>query len=209
MALEGTHIRIALDLKDKYQVRDLNKYIVGTVYPDSRYVTGIARSLSHPTDYINWNMKEIDDFKKGWHLHLLSDEIQLALIRKAIPEVFDKEIKQNSDEWVKLTAIKLLQDIDDVQKIDIVQYLPFLKYAVNPNGENIGEIKRYNQIFPRMYTDPMHVNIDSYSEMLNEFRVGDEIAQKVKNQAWEYIETDQVAELVKNLYAKMLDGLNK
>lgn len=41
MALEGTHIRFALDVGDKYNIKDLGKYISGTLYPDSRYITGI------------------------------------------------------------------------------------------------------------------------------------------------------------------------
>ena len=38
MALEATHIRFAYDLKEKYKITDLEKYISGLIYPDSRYI---------------------------------------------------------------------------------------------------------------------------------------------------------------------------
>ena len=51
MALEATHMRFALDLKNKYQVRNIKKYIVGTIYPDSRYLSGIDRTLTHSENF--------------------------------------------------------------------------------------------------------------------------------------------------------------
>lgn len=47
MSLGATHIRFALDLRDRYQVQDIEKYLSGTIYSDSRYVTKIDRNLTH------------------------------------------------------------------------------------------------------------------------------------------------------------------
>lgn len=41
MALEATHLRFALDLLPKLEVKDINDYLAGSIYPDSRYTTGI------------------------------------------------------------------------------------------------------------------------------------------------------------------------
>lgn len=53
MALEASHIRFALDLKDKYSIQDVQKLVSGTVYPDSRYATKIDRQLTHPQDFMD------------------------------------------------------------------------------------------------------------------------------------------------------------
>jgi hypothetical protein len=50
MALEATHIRFALDLKDTYGVNDVHAFVSGAVYPDSRYVMGIDRIATHPVN---------------------------------------------------------------------------------------------------------------------------------------------------------------
>ena len=81
MALEATHIRFALDLKDKYQVKDLEKYISGTIYPDSRYVSEIGRELTHPKDYLDWDIFAVDDFKKGFEIAGKGDDsIKVVLV---------------------------------------------------------------------------------------------------------------------------------
>ncbi len=61
MSLEATHIRFALDLKDKYRVQAIEKYISGTTYPDSRYVTKIDRGLTHNDDILTPGFAK-DDF---------------------------------------------------------------------------------------------------------------------------------------------------
>ena len=79
MALEATHIRYALDNKDRFDVSDETKYVSGTVYPDSRYPTGIARTLTHDDSQMQKNFWSNDDFRKGWAAHLLYDKIQQSV----------------------------------------------------------------------------------------------------------------------------------
>lgn len=43
MPLEATHIRFALDLLNKYKIKNIDQYIAGAVYPDSHYITGIKK----------------------------------------------------------------------------------------------------------------------------------------------------------------------
>ena len=72
MALEATHIRFAFDLKDVYDVSDIDAFVSGSIYPDSRYVTGIDRLATHPEGYLNDpefkyrlnNMREINLVEK-------------------------------------------------------------------------------------------------------------------------------------------------
>ncbi|MBI4239471.1 hypothetical protein HY620_00590 [Candidatus Uhrbacteria bacterium] len=201
MALEASHIRFALDLKEKYHVTDIQRYLSGTLYPDSRYSTGIARRLTHPNEGIFGE----DDFKKGWQAHLMVDDIQLTLIRNAMPDVFGGEIRQNSDEWVKLTAIKVLQDIDDCKKFDIARYLSFV--AENPNNEDIEVIKKYNNVVSEMYSRPESINIDSYSVVWKVFGLSEELAEKITTQTEEYSADERVMQLVASLYGGVLEKI--
>lgn len=204
MALEATHIRFALDLKDKYGVQDIERYVSGTIYPDSRYVTKIDRMATHPEDYRAWDMKRIHDFKKGWFAHLLADDIQWGITKELLPQVFEGSQGQGGERWIKHTAIKILQDLDDVRKFDIKHYLPLLSHVENPNGEDIKMLEQYNQIFPKMYADPDKANIDNCYEMWKAFGIDDELANKVKLQAEEYSRDSAVMDVVAKIYPAML-----
>ena len=208
MALEATHIRFALDLKDKYGVQNVERYVAGAIYPDSRYVTEVDRLATHPEDYMEWDMNRINDFRKGWFAHLLADNIQWDITKEFLPQVFDGSQGQGGERWIKHTAIKILQDLDDVRKFDIKQYLPFLLHVENPNGEDIKTVERYNQIFPKMYADPEKVNVDSCYEMWKEFGIDDELAMKVKLQAEEYSRDNTVMDAVVKIYPEMLKRAN-
>ena len=205
MALEATHMRFALDLKEKFQVRDVEKYIVGAIYPDSRHVTGIDRALTHPVDYIDWHWDTASDFKKGWFAHLLADKMQWLVTKECLPQIFEGEIGPGSEVWVKRTAIKILQDMDDVIRFDIKQYLPYLKFADNPNGEDLKKIKKYNRIFFTTYADPENITIDSYYDTWKKFGIGDELALKVRIKTEQYGKDATVMAAVNKIYQQMLE----
>ena len=47
MALAATHIRLAIDMAGRYPIKRFSEFISGTIYPDSRWLTGIDRDLTH------------------------------------------------------------------------------------------------------------------------------------------------------------------
>lgn len=202
MALEATHIRFALDLQQKYQVRNLQKYISGTIYPDSRYVTRLDRTFTHPQNYMDWDLTQVDDFQKGWYAHLLCDKIQRLVMKEMIPTAFEGTTGQGSEVWIKHTALKILQDMDDVHQFDIKAALPNLEYIENPNKERVDLLIRYNQIFIRLYTEP-HLNLDRYILMWKEMGLGDDIAIKVKEQVLEYQADKGIMDSLKKVYSRM------
>lgn len=204
MALEATHIRFAVDLKDKYQVKDIKRYIIGAVYPDSRYITHIDRALTHANDFLNWNWENEDDFKKGWLVHLLVDKFQKQITKQKLPRIFKGETGQGSEVWVRHTAIKILQDMQDVKAFDIRSYLKYLESAENPNGEDLQKVKLYNQIFIKMYTDPKKVNINSCYKMWKDFGIGDDLAIKIKIQAEQYSRDDKIKLAINEIYNETL-----
>jgi len=208
MALEATHIRFALDLQDKYQVKDTEKYVVGTIYPDSRYFTGIDRVLTHPTDYADWNWEEADDFKKGWLAHLLADKIQWQIIQEVLPDIFMGDYGHDRETWVKHTAIKVLQDIEDAKKFNIKLYLPYLEFAANPNGEDIEKVRESNQAISKLYTEPGKLDINSYHKLWESSGIGGELIKRLIGQAEQYRADRRIMTVVNSLYQKMLNKIN-
>ncbi|MEK7102418.1 MAG: hypothetical protein AAB912_02170, partial [Patescibacteria group bacterium] len=99
MPLEATHIKFALDVQDKYSVQDVGKYLSGTIYPDSRYVTKIDRALTHG-DYLLSPDFAIDDFKRGWATHFVCDKLFNKITDKNFPEYFNEQTRAGSEtEW--------------------------------------------------------------------------------------------------------------
>lgn len=203
MALEATHLRFAFDLKDHYQVKDLSRYLSGAVYPDSRYVTGIDRRLTHPDDWRNWQT-ESDDFKKGWFVHLLLDSLQYEVTRELLPEVFNGQSGQGGEVWIKHSAIKILLDLNDLRHFDVKSCIPALEYVENPNNESLEVLHDYNQIFINMYTHPEKIDIDCESDMWKSLGVNAELAELVRKQTKEYSLDSTVMEKVSRIYQETL-----
>jgi hypothetical protein len=202
MALEASHIRFALDIKEVLGVTDINAYVSGSVYPDSRYVSGIDRAATHPEDYHKDPMFRTSDFRKGWYAHLLADDIQQECMKEMIPET---QTGTGEESWIKRSAIKILQDIEDARLFDLAAYLPCLSHMENPNGEELSAIRRYQEIFPRMYADIGKYDIGAAAEMWRKFGVGDEIAEKMRATAERYSSDPAVMKEVRVLYQAMLE----
>jgi hypothetical protein len=201
MALEGTHVRFALEIKDKYQVKDLARYVSGAIYPDSRYFVGIDRVLTHPRDFMDWDVLKLDDFRKGWYAHLLYDKIQYRVMIHDIPAVLEMG-SEGLEHWYRISAIKNLQDIDDVQKFDLKSYLHYLDYVENPNGEDLEALRKYNRNFQQAYLNPP--SIDNTVQMWQDLGVSKERSDKIREWTIRYSEDEQIMKAVKNLYAETL-----
>ncbi|MDA8611281.1 hypothetical protein N9L18_00220 [Candidatus Pacebacteria bacterium] len=204
MAMEGTHLRFALDLKEKLRVTDEKAYLLGAVYPDSRYMTKIDRKLTHPKNY-----KEIfldkSDFYKGWFTHLLCDEIQGDIIYETFPDIGDSIPGQNSEEWINRTSIKLLQDLEDIKQFDVKRAAYSLDSTKNPNDEDNKVLERYNRLLQAIYEKPGEVNLDSYNLLWKEFELNDELGKKLMKKAHEDMKDSEFVEKVKGIYGKVLE----
>ena len=181
MALEASHIRFALDIKDKLEVTDLKKYIPGIIYPDSRYVTKIDRELTHPQDLLDNHYSHLDDFNKGCYAHLLYDDILRNYTKQTLSDMFtDIDSSQDSGRelWIRMTALKILQDNDDIKKYDIAAFLPYLDYVENLNGEDRDLLVKYNQYFQKLYAIPQQVSLEKYYDMWRFLGIGEDLGKK-------------------------------
>lgn len=208
MALEATHMRFALDLKNKYQVRNIKKYIVGTIYPDSRYLSGIDRTLTHSEKFLDENFAK-NDFHKGWQVHQLVDIIQTEIIKELFPNfvpIFAKENKFIQNEWHTFSAIKIIQAMDDMQKFDLQKCLTYLNsYAFNPNGENLEDIKKYNQIMIDLYQGKKITTIDDNYKMWVALGVNKKDGLEIKKQTQKLLKDKNIISEILGIYDKMLE----
>ena len=200
MALEATHIRFALDLKAKYKIQNIKKYVSGSIYPDSRYVTKIERELTHPEDFLDSKFFQSDDFRKGWHAHLLCDKIQWKVTKELLPEVFKGQTGQGSQVWVRHSAIKILQNIYDIKKFPITEYLGCLDYVENPNGEDIKTLKKYNTMFKKMYSNSETVSIEREFDIWKFFGISDVLALQVKERVMGYSANKSMMRVILKIY---------
>lgn len=204
MALEGTHIRLAVDLKEECHISDLAKYISGTIYPDSRYITQIDRKLTHPDDFLNDDFFKADDFRKGWFIHLLCDNIQRKLQTKIFSDIAsDDKLTHGNESWIVRSVLKILQDMDDVKKFDIKNYLPLLDYAENPNGESLEKVRDYNQFFQKMYQSSPE--IEDCCQMWKYLGVSDGLVNEMKKKLEEYSNNKNIIERTNQIYSEILN----
>ncbi len=150
MAFAGTHIRLALDFAEQLKVRDIDAFLSGTIYPDSRYHTGVDRSVTHNEEFIRPDFFRASDFKKGWAMHLVCDRVQREVF-DTLGIFPDERISGASRAWVSLTIRKLLQDVNDVTLVSPQMYASLFDYVEAPNGENPEAIIRYNKAIQEGY----------------------------------------------------------
>ncbi len=152
MSFQASHLQFALRVKELVKARDLTRYLSGTIYPDSRYLTGLERKLTH-TRIAPGLISSLDDaFIKGWQVHLWYDKLglhhldQLILNRSWVPaDAEDVKV------WTQLTGAKLVEDLHWWQNTDWPQILPFLKFTANPYNEEEKILQNWYQHFINFY----------------------------------------------------------
>lgn len=141
MALEATHLRFALDVRDDYHVADLSRYLSGTIYPDSRYVSGIDRLLTHPKDFSDIPLPKEDDFRKGWETHLMYDLLQGEMFAEISGSAL---VRQGDEAWRERTAYKMILNELDFVSLDVSVLVSHLGVILNPFGESVDLVKKYH-----------------------------------------------------------------
>ncbi|PIT87321.1 MAG: hypothetical protein COU31_03510 [Candidatus Magasanikbacteria bacterium CG10_big_fil_rev_8_21_14_0_10_40_10] len=206
MALEATHIKFALDLREKYSIKKLDVYLSGAIYPDSRYLTKIDRKLCHRDEVLAPEFAD-NDFKKGWAIHFLGDKTQNRALDIILPDLLgDDKIKVwGTPWWINKTAVKNIADIEIFKNFDIQPYLPLLDYVENPHNEDIDKIKKYNQIVQKLYQGKNQITLQDIGEFWIDLGLSEEMTKKVLDRTKEYLSDSDVVEKIKSLYPKMLE----
>ena len=139
MALPATHLRFAGALAHRYPITDPGAYFSGTLYPDSRWVTGLEREQTHGDRSLESDFVR-DDFTLGWQVHLVCDRVQQRLHP---PLMGDLSVLDPQARWILLTAAKVVQDMRDAAIGDLAGTLPLITRAAAPNGEDPAGVAAY------------------------------------------------------------------
>jgi hypothetical protein len=204
MALEGTHLRFAFDLTNQYHVCDRSPYYFGAIYPDSRYLTNTKRECTHPDHFKEWDILSIDDFHKGWHAHLLCDNLQYKAMKELIPDIF-QESSAHEELWIKRTAIKIIEDFQDITRFDIQSVLPCLDHIQNPNGETEEDLHKYSRAYQSLYADPQ-LNITRYFEDSHRiFGISKETVNHIREWTEHYQSDEIYINAIGNIYERTIE----
>ncbi|MCX6795852.1 MAG: hypothetical protein NT165_03980 [Candidatus Falkowbacteria bacterium] len=204
MSLEITHIRFALDLQNDYQIKDLADYLAGAIYPDSRYVSGVSRLLTHDDKFLLPSFA-VDDFSMGWQTHQLCDLVYDVVRRKLFEDLFPPGRDPYDEEsWIKSTAIKIIQDIDDGRSLDDNLCLDFLENPRNPNGEDIRGIKQYQQIMIDVFENKKKNSVTEYFNMWLSMGVKKDLCEQILLQAEEFLADKNMFARIQKIYGEML-----
>lgn len=203
MAFEGTHIRFALDVKEQFEVQDLKPYVSGSIYPDSRYQTGIDRELTHDAEFMMPEFWHNSDFRKGWATHLLYDKIQGTIHKDWFAEMLEGKNKEQS--WVIRTALKMVQDLQDIALFDITSHLPALAYIETPNQENPEIMSVYNSKFIQLYANPQSMTVEDYRPMWDDWSVNDPLIQEIELTAKKFMADPDMVATIERIYPTTLE----
>ncbi len=139
MALPATHLRFAATVADQLAVSDWSAYLSGTLYPDSRWVTGVDRHQTHDARFLDPAFAT-DDFSLGWHIHCVCDQIQGDLYAQIVNGL---DALTAGQRWVRLSAAKVIQDMVDAAEARLGDRLPLLKTSRTPNQESVVDMDNY------------------------------------------------------------------
>jgi len=161
LALPATHIRFAMETAHCFAIKNWNAFLSGTLYPDSRWLTGVDRTATHNDLCLSYAFTGTD-FRTGWHLHCLCDHIQKEVLYKGWPAL----TRLNRHEgWVHLAVAKMIQDRADMSHIDMAPYLSALDHVETPNGENRRDVESYFRHIRSIYYGLYEPGIDDYRKL--------------------------------------------
>jgi len=154
-------MRFARDLMHLFRVRDQAAYFSGTLYPDSRMFTGLARETTHCEACLEPDFA-VCDFTLGWHLHCCCDRVQEVLFESLLPELGRQE---GVSRWVTFSAAKMIQDQRDASRIDLNGTFSLLTRTTCPNGENAEDLVRFHEMIRAVYESPGGMTPELYHRL--------------------------------------------
>ena len=204
MALPATHLRFAVDLAGGFSIRSRPQYLSGTLYPDSRCLTGVDRRSSHSracsrSDFVT------DDFTLGWYLHCRCDLIQTDLFTEQVPGLADlNEI----DRWIQLSALKMLQDREDMREFDLDGALAQLTHAPSVFGEDPQHVRAYLDLVRKTYGGRKRLDMQDYHELWIGVRLDPELAAAIIAEARRQADDANLIDRLRSIYPLSIDRFN-
>ena len=200
MALPGTHFRFALAVRDRYPIANHEHYIAGTLYPDSRWLTGLSREKTHHSDYLASSFADTD-FNAGWHVHLLCDHIQAVCSYEAYPQLADLD---DEDAWIAASALKVAQDAEDSRQVDMGFCLGCLAYAEAPHGEDLAGVRAYYRLVREAYGAGVPPSQEAYHMLWSRVGVPSQTIAEIMAQAVRLTADEKGRHYLQGLFSEMV-----
>lgn len=145
MAAAATHIVLANKIyKSHFADKKFSEFIVGTSFPDIRYLGVIDRSLTHFYDLKIDDLKKEDSFTAGLKLHSLVDQVREQYVKQnGLYELFPQSqfITQSVKFYEDRVLYKLIDNWQEIVKSFNGIYKSELAFGV---GE--GDIKKWHDL---------------------------------------------------------------
>lgn len=203
MAFEATHIRFALDLAERLKIQDIQTYLSGSIYPDSRYATGISRNITHsgaaPKDPL---APGLDDFHKGWATHLLYDELGIKKY-KALSPTPNMKVEGFGDLWVYTTSEKLIEDMECFKALgkqgSLIQDIQPPEVL---NNENKADLNKYYADIKHLYTKSP--TLSDYYNLMTKWHIPDKAAKAVYDLTETFQKDTGMIERINDIYQEIV-----
>lgn len=197
MALFATHIRFAMDLIDngRYSPGDHGQYLSGTTYPDSRWLSKIDRNLTH-VNSIPDNTEVSDDFKLGWLVHCQYDQIQNELQQP----LYIRSDNSAFSEWTFNSALKVIQDMNDVKFISNMDLEQTINFINNPFQEDISAIENFFQLVIEVYNLRSVINLSDYTYLWLSVGLSPDRTEDLIEQIKRLLKNEALVKKIHNLY---------
>lgn len=200
-------MRFAVDLAPRIGIKDLPSYLAGSVYPDSRYVTGIQRNLTHGQDVPNDPFdQKLDDFGKGWAAHVLYDDKALQRYKDLSPWP-EHKIVGFGQEWIFATAEKFVEDLIsfDIGKVPAES----LKQLATPspiNQEDPSLLNAYYDDIKKLYSK--RPNLDDYRRLVLGWNIDERVVDQLMDKIENMLADKELVEKISQIYTEVVQSIS-
>ncbi len=201
MALIPTHLRFALDVAGYHSNPELKPYLSGTIYPDSRWTTGIDRTLTHHSRFLDPAFPA-DNFTLGWHIHCVCDSLQNEIHAPLLEHLIDV---QSGNSWILQSVAKVIQDMNDLQQFDLKSAFRTADLIQNPNGENQETVEAFYEIISGTYENGNPPTPFEYGVMWRKVGLDEETTGKLLENLNHLLIDDVFVGNIENSYNAVLD----
>jgi hypothetical protein len=199
MALPATHIRFALDLIDHLPVASRQAYLSGTLYPDSRWLTGLGREATHADIHLQRRFAT-SDFRWGWHVHCRCDQIQSGLMQESFPESVEYD---EGRRWVYGSALKMLQDNADLPAVDMGRAMKGLTAVETPHNEDPERINAYYDGVRDIYAGKRQMGPEDYRRLWRMVGLSSERLDAIMDDTAHIVANRERMERIQDLFPRM------
>lgn len=202
--MELTHVRFALDLQARLGVKGKRAYLLGSIYPDSRYLTGLSRDATHGIDKPHDPFREDDDFRKGWGTHVRYDEMTAEPLM-ALTSFSRSELAQGNEAWQEMSAVKLVEDMQSYEALGARgRVITTLEFKEAPQGESMEKLLAYTRLQETLYRE--RPTLETYKKFWIEFGAREDLAESIIERAGKYLNNSSATTSIAAIYNQTLES---